>query len=109
MSFSFASKITSITKNEQRTKLPATATTEPGVQSAANGRSTTHSHPLRYPSRVFESFKRWIRHFESMSNANNWDEQRKREVLPTCLNSYALDEHYNFPNHCFHQVQGQSS
>ena len=63
--------------------------------------------PLRYPSRDFESFERWVRHFESMSNANNWDDQRQREVLPTCLNSYALDEYYNLPNHYFQQVQGQ--
>ena len=107
MSFCLTSKITSITKNEQRTKQPATATTEPGEQSAANGRSTTPSHPLRYPGRDFESFERWVRHFESMSNANNWDDQRQREVLPTCLNSYALDEYYNLLNHYFQQVQGQ--
>ena len=44
--------------------------------------------------------------FESMSDANNWDDQRQ-EVLPTCLNSYALDEYYNLPNHYFQQVQGQ--
>ena len=42
-----------------------------------------------------------------MSNANNWDDQRQREVLPTCLNSYALNEYYNLPNHYFQQVQGQ--
>ena len=42
-----------------------------------------------------------------MSNANNWDDQRQREVLPTCLNSYTLDEYYNLPNHYFQQVQGQ--
>ena len=42
-----------------------------------------------------------------MSNANNWDDQRQCEVLPTCLNSYALDEYYNLPNHFFQQVQGQ--
>ena len=107
MSFGFTSKNTSITKNEQRTKQPATATTEPDEQSAANSRSTTLSHPLRYPSCDFESFERWVRHFESMSNANNWDDQRQREVLPTCLNSYALDEYYNLPNHYFQQVQGQ--
>ena len=107
MSFGFASKITSITKNEQRTKQPATATTEPGEQSAANSRSTTPSHTPPIPSRDFESFERWVRHFESMSNANNWDDQRQREVLPTCLNSYALDEYYNLPNHYFQQVQGQ--
>ena len=107
VSFDFASKITSITKNEQRTKQPATATTEPGEQSAAISRSTTSSHPLRYLSRDFESFERWVRHFESMSNATNWDDQRQREVLPTCLNSYALDEYYNLPKHYFQQVQGQ--
>ena len=59
MSFGFASKITSITKNEQRTKQPATATTEPGEQSAANSRSTTSSHPPPIPNRDFESFERW--------------------------------------------------
>ena len=32
---------------------------------------------------------------------------REREVLPTCLNSYPLDEYYNLPNHYFQQVQGQ--
>ena len=42
-----------------------------------------------------------------MSNANNCDDQRQREVLPTCLNSYALDEYYNLPNHYFQHVQGQ--
>ena len=42
-----------------------------------------------------------------MSKANNWDDQRQREVLPTCLNSYALDEYYNLPNHYFQQVQVQ--
>ena len=63
--------------------------------------------PLRYPSRDFEIFERWVQHFESMSNANNWDDQRQREVLPTSLNSYALDKYYNLPNHFFQQVQRQ--
>ena len=107
MLFGLTSKITPITKNEQRIKQAATATTEPGEQSAANSCSTTTSHPLRYPSSDFESFERWVQRFESMSNANNWDDQRQREVLPTCLNSYALDEYYNHPNHYFQQVQGQ--
>ena len=63
--------------------------------------------PLRYPSRNFESFERLVRHLKSMSDANNWDDQRQREVLPTCLNSYTLDEYYNLPNQYFQQVQGQ--
>ena len=29
------------------------------------------------------------------------------EFKPTCLNSYALDEYYTLPNHCFQQVQEQ--
>ena len=65
--------------------------------------------PLQYPSRDFEIFERWVRHFESMSNANNWDDQRQREVLSTCLNSYAIDEYHNhnLHNHYFQQVQEQ--
>ena len=63
--------------------------------------------PLRYPSRDFEIFERWVRHFESMSISNNWDDQRQREFLPKCLNSYALDEYYNLSNHYFQQVQEQ--
>ena len=42
-----------------------------------------------------------------MSNANKWDDQRQREDLPKCLNSYALDEDYHLPNHYFQQVRGQ--
>ena len=49
VSFGFASKITSITKNEQRTKQPATAATEPSEQSAANSRSTNPFHPPPIP------------------------------------------------------------
>ena len=41
-----------------------------------------------------------------MSTANIWDDQRQRDVLPTCLITYALDEYYNLPNHYFQQVQG---
>ena len=63
--------------------------------------------PLRYPSRDFKSFERGVRHFESMSTDNSWDDQRQREVLPTCLRSYALDEYNNLPNHYFQQVQAQ--
>ena len=42
-----------------------------------------------------------------MSNASNWDDSRQREVLRTCLDSYALDEYYNLPNNFFQQVQEQ--
>ena len=42
--------------------------------------------PIRYPSRNFESFQGWVRHFrvgvESISSANDWDDQRRREGLP---------------------------
>ena len=65
--------------------------------------------PLRYPSRGFERFERWDRHFECMSNATNCDDTRQREILPLCLDSYALDEYYTRPNHFFQQVQEQSA
>ena len=48
--------------------------------------------PLRYPSKDFDCFERWIRHFEEMSQAKNWDEVRQRAVLPNCFNNYSLDE-----------------
>ena len=63
--------------------------------------------PLRYPSKDFDCFERWIRHFEAMAQANNWDDARQRAVLPTCLNNYALDEYNNIPNQYLVQVQGQ--
>ena len=63
--------------------------------------------PLRYPSKDFDCFERWIRHFEAMAQANNWDDARQRAVLPTCLNNYALDEYYNLPNQYLIQVPGQ--
>ena len=63
--------------------------------------------PLRYPSKDFDYFERWIRHFETKSQANNSDDARQRAVLPTCFNNYALDEYYNLPNHYFNQVQRQ--
>ena len=63
--------------------------------------------PLRYPSKDFNCLERWIRHFEAMAQANNWDDARQRAVLPTCLNNYALDEYYNLPNQYLIQVQGQ--
>ena len=62
--------------------------------------------PLRYPSKDFDCFERWIRHFEAMSLANNWNDERQRQVLLTCLNNYALDEYYHLPNYFFQQVQG---
>ena len=64
---------------------------------------------LNYSGRDFKKFETWVRQFESVSNANNWDCQRQREVLATCLNSYVLDEYYHLLNHYFQQVQGQST
>ena len=62
--------------------------------------------PLRYPSKDFDCFERWIRHFEAVSLANNWNDEPQRQVLPICPNNYALDEYYNLPNYSFQQVQG---
>lgn len=63
--------------------------------------------PLRYPSKDFDSFERWVRHFEAMATANGWDDERQRRILPTCLNNFALDEYFNLPTQYREQVNGQ--
>ena len=43
------------------------------------------STSLRYPSKSFDCFDYWMRHFEAMSPANNWNDARQWAILLSCL------------------------
>jgi len=49
--------------------------------------------PEKYPSRDFKDFDSWRRHFEVVMDANNYDAQQIRRLIPACLTGSALEEY----------------
>ena len=53
--------------------------------------------PSKFPSKLFNSFDLWARHFHADCQANGWNESESRGNLPTCLTGHSIDKYYLLP------------
>ena len=62
--------------------------------------------PDRFPSTSYQNWADWRKHFAWVADANRWDDEQARMVLPTCLTGWALDEFTSMPAHFREEVEG---
>ena len=62
--------------------------------------------PDRFPSSSYQNWRDWRKHFAWIADANRWDDEQARMVLPTCLTGWALDEFTSMPAHFREEVEG---
>ena len=62
--------------------------------------------PDRFPSSSYQNWADWRKHFAWVTDANRWDDEQARMVLPTCLTGWALDEFTSMPAHFREEVDG---
>ena len=62
--------------------------------------------PDRFPSTSYQNWADWRKHFAWVADANRWDDEQARMVLPTCLTGWALDEFTSMPAHFREEVDG---
>ena len=62
--------------------------------------------PDRIPSTSYQNWADWRKHFAWVADANRWDDEQARMVLPTCLTGWALDEFTSMPAHFREEVDG---
>ena len=62
--------------------------------------------PSKFPSKFFNSFDQWARHFHAVCQANEWNDAQSRGILPTCLTGHAIDEYYILPAQFLQQEAG---
>ena len=48
--------------------------------------------PDKFPSSSNQNWRELRKHFAWIADANRWDDEQARMVLPTCLTGWALDE-----------------
>ena len=62
--------------------------------------------PDRLPSSSYQNWRDWRNYFAWIADANRWDDEQARMVLPTCLTGWALDEFTSMPAHFREEVDG---
>ena len=62
--------------------------------------------PDRFTSNSYQNWADWRKHFAWVADANRWDDEQARMVLPTCLTGWALDEFTSMPAHFREEVDG---
>ena len=62
--------------------------------------------PDRFQSSTYQSWAGWRKLFAWVADANRWEDEQARMVLPTCLTSWALDEFTNMPAHFREEIEG---
>ena len=62
--------------------------------------------PDRFPLSNYQNWRYWRNHFAWTADANPWDDEQARMVLPTCLIVWALDEFRSLPAHFRQEVDG---
>ena len=62
--------------------------------------------PDRFPSNSYQNWADRRKHFAWVADANRWDDEQARMVLPTCLTGWALDEFTSMPVHFREEVDG---
>ena len=62
--------------------------------------------PDRFLSSSYQNWADWRKHFACVADANRWDNEQARMVLPTCLTAWALDEFTSMPAYFREEVEG---
>ena len=62
--------------------------------------------PDRFPSSSYRNWQDWRIHFAWIADANQWDDEQARMVLPACLTGWALDEFTSMPAHFREEIDG---
>ena len=62
--------------------------------------------PDWFPSSNYQNWRDWRKHFAWIADANRWDVEQARMVLPTCLTGWALYEFTSMPAHFRDEVDG---
>ena len=60
--------------------------------------------PDRFPSGSYQNWRDWKKHFAWIADANRWDDEHARMVLPTCLTGWAWDEFTSMAAHFREEV-----
>ena len=62
--------------------------------------------PDRFPSSSYRNWAHWRKHFAWVADANRWEGEQARMVLPTCLTSWALDEFTSMSAYFREKIEG---
>ena len=62
--------------------------------------------PDRFLSSSYQNWVDWRKHFAWVTDANRWDDEQARMVLPTCLTGWELDEFTSMPAHFSEELEG---
>ena len=60
----------------------------------------------RFPSSSYQNWRDWRKHFAWVADANRWDDEQARRVLPTCLTGWALNAFTSMPAHFREEYDG---
>ena len=62
--------------------------------------------PDWFSSSSYQKWADWRKHFAWVPDANRWDDEQARMVLPTCLTGWALYEFTSMPAHFRKEMEG---
>ena len=62
--------------------------------------------PDRFSSSSYQNWADCRKHFAWVAEANRWDDEQDRRVLPTCLTGWALDEFTSMPARFRDEMEG---
>ena len=57
----------------------------------------TPIQPEKFPSKYYNRWRNWVRHFKAVAKANGWTGSKKSAAKPTCVISWALEEFDTVP------------
>ena len=63
--------------------------------------------PEKFPSKDFNCWELWIKHFRSVAAANGWSDYKAISALPACLTSWALEEFETVPLQYVKKLPGE--
>ena len=60
----------------------------------------------RFPSSSYQNWAELRKHFALVADANRWEDEQARMVLPTCLKIWAVDNFTSMPAHFREEIEG---
>ena len=62
--------------------------------------------PEKVPSKDYNRWENWIKHFKAVAKANGWNDGQKIAAMPTCLTSWAIEEFETIPRRYIEKEPG---
>ena len=62
--------------------------------------------PEKFPSKDYNRWENWIKHFKAVAKANGWNDGQKIAAMPTCLTSWAIEEFETIPRRYIEKEPG---